>query len=176
MEKSKSVDEFYVPTIEEFHVGFEYERNDGSDWYNKVSNAYDMMDVSTMLNKQKEYEMYESHPKNIDLTESERDEKLKEIRLQKNVYCKRIRVKYLDREDIEAEGFKKVGDQFDSIKTYFGVGTGDDKKLCVYLDEIDHSIDIWYRSNRGDLFTKFEGIVKNKSEFKKLLKMLRIND
>jgi formyltetrahydrofolate hydrolase len=96
------------------------------------------------------------------------------INLQRLILDKQVRVPYLTKEDIEAEGFKKVGDQFESIKTYLGIGTGDDKKLCIYFDEEDYMVDIWYRSNRGDLYTKFEGVIKNKSEFRKILKMIGV--
>jgi hypothetical protein len=146
-------DKYYTPSIEEFRIGFEYEHQ---------------ADVTVGGVK-----LPPDHPdswfeKTFDLEDSNLDEILIKIGLGV------IRVKILDKEDIESEGFEKIGDQFESIKTYFGIGTGDDKKLCICIDDERHSADIWFRSNRGDMFTKFEGTIKNKSELKRILKMIGV--
>ena len=81
------------------------------------------------------------------------------------------RVKYLDHDDIVSLGFKLVTDnEYVSDKTYLGLGTGDDAKLHIhyYLN----SAAIWFRSNRGDEYTMFDGWIKNKFELKKILKQI----
>jgi hypothetical protein len=87
-----------------------------------------------------------------------------------------IRVKYLDREDIESLGFKFSGKSIDiwfvkegsfeiggwtsyQINLQYGL---DDKRLCIYAVDSDET------------YPLFKGTVKNKSELKRILKMLNI--
>jgi len=78
-----------------------------------------------------------------------------------------LRVKYLDKEDIESLGFEFIKE--DKFSKYFKfqnfnlqtVKNGTHGIHIAQLDEDGHSI-------------VFKGIVKNKSEFKKLIKQLNI--
>ncbi len=89
------VNKYYTPEIEEFHVGFEYEWFDGSDW-NKVTQKY--FDGGLFNNGDGE------HPFEYQLSDVG------------------IRVKYLDQEDIESLGFNKITDNcFNlSLKSFRG--------------------------------------------------------
>ena len=92
----------------------------------------------------------------------------------------RIRVKYLDTEDIESFDFKLLEEEeefllFESYKTFLGAGTGDDRKLIISYNTYSKEIWLWWKENRGTETTIHEGYCKNKSELKKLLKdQLRI--
>ena len=70
-----------------------------------------------------------------------------------------LRVKYLDKEDIESLGF------IDSIEFF----TRNDIRCQLYLLP-DNKVDIY--NHEGD--NMFTGIIKNKSELKKLLAQLEI--
>jgi hypothetical protein len=135
---------YYVPQIGEFHEGFEYEQyipGSGNDYQKIVFSLSDSNFVANCYSQ--------------------------------NLQAGWIRVKYLDKDNIESEGFKydKKREEYISDKTYLGCSTGDDKKLMICHEEDDHYTHIYYKSNRGEEFTKFEGFIKNKSKFKEILKM-----
>jgi len=84
-----------------------------------------------------------------------------------------VRVKYLDKEDIESLGFKI--DEWVNIENF-----GD---VMISYSELLHRIRIktkdFYRDNSGrydDLYLIYRLEVKNKSELIKLLKQLGINE
>lgn len=145
MEKNK----YYTPTIEELHVGFEYE-----------AKAKDSTETS--------YSTFICHGHNSIFSEFN---------------SSTIRVKYLDREDIESLGFsnykKAVDDWYDYIPEYkvqpFNLSyrafrltySRRDYRLRVIGYEFD------FKSEEEILFC---GTIKNKSELKRLLKQLNIND
>jgi|ERR1035437_8972643 hypothetical protein len=153
---------YYHPTLDEFHVGFEYEYlcceniHHPEHWFATTFEGvteYDDLANNTLLD-------------------------IKEIIERGN----EIRVKYLDEEDIESLGFinwtvewtdparyyftKSLLDGSESIKKgiqlYFIFGSYDRDHVLIYniTDEIKHIL--------------FDGVIKNKSEFKKLLKQLSI--
>lgn len=80
----------------------------------------------------------------------------------------KIRVKYLDREDIESFGFKQVHyDQFE--KNYyekdglvFGLEFGEEGEIHIH-----HTV-------RERVYVLFNGKIKNKSEFKRILKQIGV--
>lgn len=171
---------YYTPTIDEFHVGFTYERNDGNDWYPVVSNIGDMMDVQTMLSKanlqkiaitckdEKEFlAKTGAHALPIGMT-------LKTILNNPITFCDRIRVKYLDREDIESLGFQKMYNRYGAVDRFFGHIPKDTtessevvydfmtKDLTIQLDQYDYESTI------------FSGTIKNINELKKLMQQLNI--
>ena len=124
----------YTPEIEEFHVGFEFER--ASVDCNWIINEWnkEVVNTNTCL------KIIEKH-----------------IGFQ--------RVKYLDKEDVENMGwkshkeiqhyYKSPCDNFILRIKYEGV--------CIYVYD-EYTVDKLI----------FEGIIKNKTELKKLLKQLRI--
>jgi len=134
---------YYVPNIEEFHVGFEYEQlttkpEYDPDWKFKVKKA-----VFTVQHVTKSYFKY-NFP--LDLAEG------------------KILVKYLDREDIES---------FDFEFTKTAVDTFYVKRINSFRYTVAREGgDIYSIRKGGDVI--FMGIIKNKSEFKKLLKQLEI--
>ena len=76
-----------------------------------------------------------------------------------------IRVKYLDKEDIESLGF--VRDSIYSHKYKNDYYIEYNSKKSIHLDTIE------IKNNQQTLFS---GYIKNKSELKRLLKQLNIND
>ncbi len=80
----------------------------------------------------------------------------------------RLRVKYLDREDIESLGFK-IHD-YDNTDSFTN---GDiDIEINGYTDPL--IIEIWTKKNMLDRSPEmvFKGTIKNKSELKNILKMI----
>jgi len=163
MEKEK----YYTPTIEEFHLGFEYEYLGSikNDTWEKILTEQE--DLSIMF----------------DDFEHEMDGKFNEL----------YRVKYLDREDIESLGFLKSDDiHHQKERLLFG------EEFICFKKRVDHNdlyiemlgnisffnkhkliISIW--NNETMKIEKehtpahlFNGIIKNKSELKKLMHQLQI--
>ena len=145
---------YYTPSISEFHIGFEYESNYNKPNWEVVTLKYD--DVTSFFDNY----VYDASP-----TE--------------------FRVKYLDIEDIKSFGFTHTT----SLKGYqenFRI-----EKLFRRLNE-EHDDTMWQNvflqyapdihrviirneiSDGSEDETFFEGVIKNKSELKKLLIQLNI--
>jgi len=126
---------YYTPEIEEFHIGFRFsiEVTEGL-WLNLVYDEYNT--INDVL-------------ENTDWKPFTIKEKLSEGK---------VRIKYLDREDIEILGF-----EFDGEAIY--------KKLDVTLFMRGSEISIYDHSRD---YSIFKGTIKNKSELVKLLKQLDI--
>jgi hypothetical protein len=129
---------YYTPEISEFYVGFEYEEKSSGLWTKQIYN-----DKSPILTGQ----WFDGYTYMYNTIEQYIQQEI-------------IRVKYLDREDIESLGFKHIGAQF-------------------YEDENEEwrirkwkgtQVDIWYC--KSCLY--FRGDIKNKSELIKVLKMLNV--
>lgn len=118
---------YYTPTIEEFHVGFEYEE------------LWEVIGINEEWLK----EIYDEHDSIGTL-------------------CETIRVKYLDKEDIESLGWNDIG------SLWFENG---DYKLRKWKDQ---SLDIYFEYADKETIMIFRGDVKNKSELKKLMEQLNI--
>jgi len=139
MEKEK----YYTPTIEEFHVGFEYEVLAGNEWVNTkihVENINLNMDrvinhIETCRVKHLDKSDIESLGLILDKTHS-RDE-------------------YFD---------------FRFPKKILGLGTGDDKTIFVQTNSLDCEICIYTKENRGCEDIYFNGVIKNISELINQLK------
>jgi hypothetical protein len=123
---------YYTPSIEEFHVGFEFEVNCDNDWIKESLYSNEQVNVLPFMN------------------------------------TNNIRVKYLDKEDIENLGFtceqKPLG-SWD--KGEFWVKN---KEGVVLMD-----FDILDKINPEIGFPGISFVIKNKSELKRLLKQLGIN-
>jgi len=153
------LNKYYTPEIEEFHQGFEYEV-----WY---SSAYTeekwIKETFEFYDKDEIY-----HYDCVDLIPSFKN------------HGDSIKVKYLDREDIESLGFKITKDNEDielslESKTYIGgPSVGDDYKIIILYGLDNKEMWIYQKTNSGREYDLFKGIIKNKSEFKKLLKQLQI--
>lgn len=147
---------YYVPELEEFHIGFEYEIFINNKWEKKIiSNSENLI-----------YFLFESN--NNSWRENCKDT---------------IRVKYLDKEDIE--NILKIKQlKGDEIELNFQLKIND-----YLLYEFDYDIErknliiekfyqsqlVVKQTNRYNSYTLFHGIVNNISEFKKLFKKLQID-
>jgi len=122
----QEMDKYYTPTIEEFHVGFEYEFKEKSEIF-----SFDKFPDSTSWN-------------------------LSTV-LDNNF----IRVKYLDREDIESFGF--IQDSYDSFsKGYVSLELDEDQLVRIdeRKSEFNHRL--------------FAGTIRNRSELKKILTQIGV--
>lgn len=132
---------YYTPSIEEFHVGFEYEAkpNDPLEWDKALVKTFP--ETPHNLGGRFLFEFIED-------------------RL--SINC--IRVKYLDKEDIESLGFvqnKKFPYLFEN------------EMLGCRLVESNKHHQYTIKSNRFD-DECFRGVIQNKSELKKLLPKLTL--
>ena len=139
-------DKYYIPDISEFHVGFEFEytKDDGT------------LIKSTDFN----FSFYNDDTDTV----TEVEGKIKE---------KSIRVKYLDREDIEECGFNETSNE-DMADNNGYLFTKEDKDFITAWIELR----FWTNSKRVQIKKidgiVFDGIIKNKSEFKRILKQVGI--
>ena len=136
-----SVDEeFYVPDISEFHIGFEFEEYDGQDWESsKITLWTDLKDLFDCEDK-----------------------------------CPiPMRVKYLDKEDIESLGFEL----FDTTKKdeiYFRASDNlmTEQEIRLWVSKEFGYIEINDIKEKTGCEGLFRGKIKNKSELKKVLKSI----
>lgn len=144
---------YYVPEIEEFHVGFEYEyvtnmavpTDDDSKW------------DSFLFGDQEKFKSWDWR-----------------LLLQDCLKRKLIRVKCINREDIEEFGW-----ELDSVveKEAFFIHNSNSfssqEEWMLVFREKESSIEI-YSTKKDTVSFSFYGIAKNKSELKKLLAQLNI--
>jgi hypothetical protein len=169
--------EYYTPVIEEFHVGFEYEaflqqvkvletpHQEGNDWVYPVENiGYNWVKQEYKQDSFLEYDC-------IDEEASYR-----------NIYPSEIRVKYLDREDIESLGWEydNNGEPYPEREPYelptsFDLDTQLEDGICyiLYLYS-DKTVWIEWIKDCAGMGYIFKGTIKNKSELKTVLKQLGI--
>lgn len=144
---------YYTPTIEEFHVGFECEwRRFEEDWHGgKINSSIELYDAAI------EYEAGENQ-------------------------TYEYRVKYLDKEDIESLGWvidKKLCVE-DGILPYFVFNKGSHELSFFCYKDLNKRLLRIYKIKKDDLdlessrHLRFSGTIKNKSELKVLLKQLGI--
>lgn len=141
-------DKYYTPSIEEFHVGFEFEALNSRDWFfSEGSFGWKKAVLSEYLL------MRDYTTQNL-------------MFAIKNEW---VRVKYLDASDIESFGFKECDLKgfFHHVNDRFYIS------IDYWLDESDYS---FMRLQIGDNESEFSfaGVCKNKSELSKLLKQLSI--
>lgn len=143
---------YYTPEIEEFHVGFTYEF--GKDY----------------LGQYLWTEFYIDHADVLSAWE-----------LEEQIDDGHVRVKYLDREDIESLGWVHDEDVFNV--TIFTIPYNDPRKTYNEIQLRYAPLTNWilltqYNNKKGveseESVTRFSGRVKNKSELNKLMKMLQI--
>ena len=142
------MNKYYTPEIEEFYVGFEFEQEE-------------RVIGSTIMVKQ-----IIKIPEDISLAfemYNESDEA-------------EIRVKYLDREDIESLEFlftgKAVCDWYEKEGS-FEIGNWTSYKVQLLHDVKNNWVKV-IALDCGEEVEIFQGTIKNKSELKKLLKQLGI--
>lgn len=134
---------YYTPTIEEFYVGFEYEILENGIWNKETINESNDRDYGNTIITTP----YELEVKDTD-----------------------VRVKFLDREDIESLGwkFKEIEKGMLSNRPIFEF-----KTYLLNFDRNEHGIWLLITDEYVE-YQHFSGQVKNKSELKKLMQMLNI--
>jgi hypothetical protein len=144
---------YYPPKIEEFYPGFEYEV---------------MIPEKQTWSKETFY-LNDSHINFI-----------KYVDIQNEFTKNKIRVKYLDKEDIESLGFILKHKSIDLWFEKPGITLREDgyhlKNIKLNYGIHDQKLKIVFDYTSGETQVHFEGKIKNKSEFKKILKQLGITN
>jgi hypothetical protein len=130
---------YYTPEIEEFHVGFEYEV---------------MIPEKSIWSK----EVFFLNDSHIDL--------VKWVNIQDEFTIHKIRVKYLDTEDIESLGW--VDGETMGLSGYLFNWRNEDEKFQMYEDREFTQIYNWEDQ------IIFQGTIKNKSQLKFIMTCLGI--
>lgn len=135
---------YYTPEVEEFHVGFifEYLYRDKWEESNDFSLSFLRDDTDTV------------------------SETLDGIKRSE------IRVKYLDKEDIEAEGWVTYGGD---PKTFAKISSRGESYF-LHLKPEETKVLIRQEMNAGfeGLNILFQGVIRNKSELRRILKMIGV--
>lgn len=160
------MDRYYTPTIEEFYEGFEYEAqitmHDGVHWSQAEFCLSNYKYISALL---------ETNGSFLD-----------------SIYDD-IRVKCLDKEDIENLGFRYLFSDKDGrsficfeyrcfldLKHIYPISS----KCCSIRLKLysswENAVAIELHFGNGSVIDAFNGIVKNKSELKKILNQTGLND
>ena len=152
-------DKYYTPTIDEFHVGFEY----------YFSSAYQegVSATEIVIDGRDGYEL-ETFNFNVYNYTPNKGESWLDI-FTSMLEHNQMKVKYLDKEDIESFGFV-----FHEETNDFTLGDNEYKRLGY--EPKDNSLMIWNGLDWDDQTTWFDGFIKNKSELRVLLKQLCINE
>lgn len=146
---------YYTPSIEEFYEEFEYEYFT-KDWIEENGiKKYEPTWCKFSYNKGEDY------GNNLDDVEYQ-------------IETNQIRIKYLDKEDVESLGFK-YNQLLDIFETTIQ-GRTDTSVFEYWLTLVDFQENKGWRLtiNGEDNENSFNGIIKNKSELIKLLKQLGI--
>ncbi len=144
---------YYTPEISEFYSGFEYELlgHSGKMVPGGITQKWEKLEYS------------------LDASYLNDEDSLKEL-----LDCEEIRVKYLDQSDIEELGFKLI---FNNVGIeYWKLGNFElrtDMDLGAYIGS-DNLYSIFYNPYGKQYNCVFSGVIKNKSELKKVLNMLNI--
>lgn len=153
MEKS-----YYIPEIEEFHVGFEFELTNMSVGGLVLDFSEDYIEETSLV------PVYEKRVLSKEWINSYNPEGALEY-IDVMIDFNRVRVKYLDEEDVIELGMEKVERGF--VK-YLPDGT----YFHLYFRE-NRRVKIHHQLTSG-LYPVFRGVVKNKSELKRVLKMIEV--
>ncbi len=145
-------DKYFIPEIEELHIGYE------CDWRLKKTN---------FINYPKNTEVYDWQKHTLTLEDFQMDELCSDFHNIHNSLVE-FRTLYLTKEQIKQEGWKLEDFDDDGVSWF----KKDNYKL-IYFDE--------YKSTHTMVIKHFEDIcfsgkIKSINEFRKLLKMLEINN
>ncbi len=142
-------DKYYTPTLDEFFIGFEYEgyRDEFCPDHKK-----EWIDLTFGR-----WTSPNSHKKLLELIESNK-----------------VRVKYLDKEDIESLGFKY--DNYYKTESHSKDLTGSKLGYSITITKCyGNEYCIYHIHPDGNKSVIFRGVIKNVSILKKLLQQLNIN-
>ena len=149
---------YYIPDISEFHVGFEYEHCHSSVRF--VMLNFKTGDTSNIGESKEIWEKSVFSGNEYDVWKSS-------FKFDDSLKNGQIRVKCLDKEDIESLGFEH--EQSTKDGSYFYSGTlMTENQWCINLK--DFIVDIYDINGKSDF--RFNGFIKNKSELKQILKMI----
>ncbi|MES3006127.1 MAG: hypothetical protein V4664_04235 [Patescibacteria group bacterium] len=143
--------QFYLPQIEEFHVGFEFESKTDTDTWIKETFATNF-----------------THHNSKDIS--------------RGISQKAVRVKYLDRQDIESVlGVKQLNNHETELNFQFGNKKYGHYEIDYDTEEYKLIIEEWYQpqmvghdTGKRNCNTLFNGTILNKSELKTLMIQLNI--
>lgn len=138
---------YYVPNIEEFHIGFKYYEDIGRGIYEQQ--VYD----GEIITSERYVDCYGAFYDSIE----------------DSINFKMIKVKYLDKEDIESLGFEKSPNNENLFWRYKG-----DFEIQLSFDNKAESKELGIGISIYKIDLVFNGYCKNKSELKKILKQLGI--
>jgi|SRR6188508_178015 len=149
---------YYIPEIEEFHVGFEVQYNVEGIW----------VKIPYMIN----YLEGDGYPTILDT----------HVSIEKKV----IRVKYLDREDIESLGWKlsTTSPVYPDLHMVYEINTNNPKTRYVLIQTINKPWEVSIIIETPNFDGKYETLdcmnikleLKNKSELEKFMKQAKIRD
>ena len=143
---------YYTPDISEFYVGFKYQIQRGfEDYYRGIRECIEMSAAYSHCQFQR--------TSDLTMIAHAIDSDFKEM----------IRVKYLDQSDIEELGFEYAG-QDEVAKGVFYTDYNSTKDSYRITVEPNRRVEIAFCGSQR--LTEFHGIIKNKSELKKVLKMI----
>tara|TARA_R110002096_G_scaffold382312_1_gene576204 strand:+ start:5593 stop:6036 length:444 start_codon:yes stop_codon:yes gene_type:complete len=140
---------YYTPEIEEFHVGFEFEFQGVDGHWNPTG-----WDKYTIGTKDGEVGIWRASLNLVQKCYNGGEESIEPLH---------FRVKHLDREDIESLGFELDGFM------YFSTNSFRISKCSLEYGEHQYEIS---ENKQSVWFPRFIGTIKNKSELKKVLKMI----
>lgn len=149
------MEKHYVPSIEEFHVGFEYEL---------LTTVQEKRHGSIVNTKQFRTKVVKDLSNSVTYN------------LKEDLRASWVRVKYLDKEDIESLGFEYNGGKMvKNFQDRFHIVDGNRQLNLVYtygnkLLRLDVEDLVMFEESYNYLF---QGIVKNKSELKRILEQVQ---
>jgi len=170
---------YYTPEIEEFHIGFEY-----LDKIRVVdmSNIPVGMSISEYITDNPGHETDDEYIYQTIIVDDIYNVPFLYTKYAdgstESVVSEFVKVKYLDKNDIESLGWKLVKDYSDCL-IFQKIGEFDYELTFSFDKEDLFNIRIEdlmiMPSGKTDIRTLFLGDIKNKSELKKLMQMLKIN-
>jgi len=152
VEKHKNMDKYYTPELEEFHVGFEYESLE------KIRDASGRTSWNKWTLKNAPSRLAGIH----------------------NIYFEgkedKLRVKHLDREDIESLGAIKGDDvhggKHPSYDSFILRRQEKQDNFILLFNYTDNWLTVYTEGNTEDI--RFYGTIKNKSVLTQVLKMIGV--
>lgn len=162
--------EYYTPELESFHIGFEYE------FHGMTTGGLVIMDMKEGTVEEVSKPTHKVWSKET-LTLDFLDNGYRSLSdIQRLIESDQIRVKYLDQEDIEELGFTYQGSDMMGGKHF-------EKRVEKYINhdtilrliQIQGRVQIVTQHEGGpddNGYTVFNGLIKNKSELKRILKIV----
>jgi len=147
IKKLKEMTKYYTPEIEEFHVGFEYEIRDPDFQGQSDEEEWKkkVFDRSTLMDTLQHWKFFQDY-----------------------------RVKCLDEQDIKECGWKKSAEQRDLYSINW-IDNPNEKKNAIWMAKVNENKYQITDCRHTWHFVLFVGTIKNKSELKRIMKMICID-